>query len=347
MHSLQQVQDMLERMLGTYPMPAHYYFWRGKTRDELVAADVYGIKILVPDQPDESNLLRAMRGDGSGKAGDSKVGFDRLRRIFQDVRASKDDVNLLDAWIREGCPEAAPLAASKRTAAAAQTLDAAAAATDDTHIRYWAAIDSFFLPQLASPTTRPKVLTVHAFDNIWGPVVVAGAGNLSAWTTFLAKAANLDAFNYIRLHQRRLIQEYYGDSKSDLLDSLWKFGGNVLPEDPTSPSGLPNHTMNGVRDWFSWAPYLDASLRAPDVAEADLNLARGWQIGIVGDGLFSNYKGRDSGLPGARMPIADFNKDDPDVRSKVFAKYADADAPTLIGEMVRRAKDTNFFAAVG
>jgi hypothetical protein len=44
------------------------------------------------------------------------------------------------------------------------TLDAPAEATDDTHGRYWRAIDDFFLPNLASAVTRPHVLRVHAFD---------------------------------------------------------------------------------------------------------------------------------------------------------------------------------------
>ena len=54
MPGLQQIQDMLERMLGTYPMPAHYYFWRGKTRDELVGTEVFGASILVSGKPDEA-----------------------------------------------------------------------------------------------------------------------------------------------------------------------------------------------------------------------------------------------------------------------------------------------------
>ena len=88
MSSLQQVLDMLERTLGNYPMPAHNYFWRGKTRDELVNAEIYGVKILVPGRPDESNLLRAMR-NSSGEDGDGKVGYGRLRRIFHDIGVKK------------------------------------------------------------------------------------------------------------------------------------------------------------------------------------------------------------------------------------------------------------------
>ena len=213
-----------------------------------------------------------------------------------------------------------------------------AAATDDTHVHYWRAVDGFFLPGLASAETMPHVRKVHSFDNVWGPVAVGG--DLSTWTTFLAQPANAESFNYIRHHQQRLIQEDYGDSKASLLDSLWKFGGNLLPIDPQSHA-LPHHTMNGVGDWFSWSPYLDASLRAGDVQPVDINLARGWQIGIVADGLLRTDQDRPED---GRMPIPDFTATDPDLRSKVFSKYADMDVPALIDEMFRRARDTGFFS---
>ena len=58
-----------------------------------------------------------------------------------------------------------------------------------------------------------------------------------------------------------------------LAQSLWRFGGNLLPIDPDSHA-RPNHTMNGVGDWFSWSPYLDATLRASDAQAADVDLAR-------------------------------------------------------------------------
>ena len=43
------------------------------------------------------------------------------------------------------------------------------------------------------------------------------------------------------------------------------------------------------------------------------------------------------------MPIPDFTAGDPDLRSKVFSKYADMDGPTLISEMFRRTRDLGIF----
>ena len=54
MPGLQQIQDMFESQLGTKSMSNHDYFWRGKTRNELVATKMFGLSIVVPGQPEES-----------------------------------------------------------------------------------------------------------------------------------------------------------------------------------------------------------------------------------------------------------------------------------------------------
>jgi hypothetical protein len=335
MPGLQQIQDMLERALGTHPMPNHDYFWRGKTRDELVATRVFGLPLIVPGRPDESNLLRAMRGTTSGRDGPNRLGADLLHALFRQIRVTEDDIALLERWVREGCPEVAPVAAPKARATAAT---AATEASDDTHVSYWRAIDDFFLPGLASPETVPHVNRMHfAALQRWLPAMVGG--DPADWISYLTQPDVATSFDYIRHHQRRLIQEYYDDSQADLLDSLWKFGGNLLPTDPLSHA-LPQHTMNSVFDWFLWSPYLDASLRAPDAQAADLDLARGWQMGIVADGLLRTDADRPEGQ---RMPISDFTSGDPNLRSKVLTKYVGADASMLIDEMVRRARESGLF----
>ena len=98
--------------------------------------------------------------------------------------------------------------------------------------------------------------------------------------------------------------------------------------------------MNAVADWFFWSPYLDACLRAPDAEAVDVELARGWQIGIVADGLLRTDADRPEGQ---RMPIADFSSTDPDLRPKVVTKYVDAAASMLIDEMARRAGESGLF----
>ena len=41
------IQDRLDPILGTGPVPNHGSFWRGVTRDEFVNLSVYGMKLSV------------------------------------------------------------------------------------------------------------------------------------------------------------------------------------------------------------------------------------------------------------------------------------------------------------
>lgn len=336
MPGLQQISEILERALGTKSLPNHDYFWRGKTRNELVDTTVFGLPIVVPGRPQESSLLLAMQGGGGMDAVSAPLGAELLRRLFQHVSVPADDVALFEEWIRQDCPETATSRASDISGVGL----VAEAVSDDTHLRYWRAVDDFFLPSLASPQTRPHVNRMHfaAFQK-WVPARVQG-GPLSDWTSYLGQPSVTESFRYIRHHQRRLITEFYGSSQSSLFDSLWKFGGNLLPEDELS-NALPQHTMNGVLDWFFWTPYLDASLSDPEVQAVDVELARGWQLGIVADGLLRTDDDRPAG---SRMSITDFSSSDPQLWANVLNRYGQADATFLIGEMVRRAQESNLFA---
>jgi hypothetical protein len=265
MPGLRQIQNMLERELGT-GMPYHNYFWRGKTRDELVATQVFGLTLVVPGRAEESNLLRAMKGLLANDGSANPVGLSLLRALFRQARFSERDVALLEAWISESCPEV-PYKVKPTTAAVRAPVPAA---SDDTHVQYWRAIDDFFLPGLASEETVPHVNRMHfAALQRWLPSVLGGQSQV--WTDYLGQPDVAESFKYIRHHQRRLIEEFYGSSQPDLFDSHWKFGGNLLPVDPMSHA-LPRHTMNSVSDWFFWSPYLDAALRAPDVEAVDVDL---------------------------------------------------------------------------
>ena len=322
MPGLQQVQDVLERVLGAAPLPFHIAFWRGRTRDELVATEVLGQPLIVVGQPEASPLVQVLRGAASGP----------IRAYFVSARADAGDLDVIEQWIRDGCPEVA----AKLEAAPSSFAEAV---SDDQHTAYWRSIDFFFHPALASPITRNHVIRLHGVALAeWIPTMLTGT-EPTRWPNYLATVT--ESFEHVRHHQRRLLEEYYEGSQEDILDSLWKFGGSLLPTDPGHP--LPpiiHHRMNGVMDWFLWVPYIDASLRASDAEEIDLALARGWQIGIVADGLLRTDNERPAG---ARMPISDFTAGDPDLRSKVEAKYVYMDAPTMIEEMVRRARESTIF----
>lgn len=315
-------------------MPFHDAFWRGKTRNELVAKKVFDLPLFVAGDPDASYIIAALEQRSAGKNSTSNS---LIAAYFSLAKAGEDEITVLRQWIIDGCPEIGINPEPKNVKALhALTADVV---NDDRHVEYWRAIDIFFLPGLASGETLPHVIKMHgtAFE-VWIASMIT-LEDPARWPAFLVKPEVIESFTYIRHHQRRLIHEYYGESQSNIFDSLWKFGGSLLPIDPLSRA-RPEHRMNSVLDWFYWVPYLTASLTAPDIEQKDVDLARAWQIGLVADGLLREDEERPVG---SRMPISDFAKQDPDLFSKVSSKYQEADHNTLLKEMIRRAKESGIF----
>jgi hypothetical protein len=325
------VQDALDRILGVGPPPNHGSFWRGVSRDEFVALSVFGLELIVVGDPEASNLVRSLRGlapfgsDLPDRPPDSFI----PRMPAGRPPASEEDIALIEGWIRAGCPDEPTRAAERaeRVARAIPHVD------DELHVRYWREVDDFFL--LGTEETKAHVGRMHfpAFQ-AWSASALLGQGE-SVWTNYLAKPENRESFTYVRHHQRRLLLEFYEGSQDALFDSIWRFGGNLLPEDPLS-GARPQHTMNSVNDWFFWVAHLDATLRADDVSDLDLALARGWQVGIVADGLLRTDADRP---PGGRIPIPDFDPMAPDLKQSVSAAWSHANPAELRAKMLARARD--------
>jgi hypothetical protein len=325
--SYHQIQAVLDRILGNSTGGNHRAFWRGKSRDEFVSMSVFGLPLIDRNNPSNSNLVLALKGL-------PPFGLDVVpapaRGIIRRMPAgrppaSPSDIATIERWITAGCPEYD----ASIMAAHAQTV-----ITDDTHVRYWREIDFFFLPTLSSPQTAPHVGRMHApAYSAWRQSKIDG-GAPSVWNNYKARSDVIQSFEYVRLHQRRILTDFYGADQDAILDSLWKFGADLLPRDPDS-GAFPEHRMNGVPDWFFWAPYLEMSLLAADGNDLDLGLARGWQVGIVADGLIRTDAERP---PASRMPIPDFNSADPNLKQAVLAQYSGMQPPDLLSSMARRAK---------
>ncbi len=313
----------LDRTLGDNIAFTHGEFWRGKTRDEFVAYSVFGFPVVEVGDAAASNLVRAMRGQtpfGDDLAPPSP-GATMPRMPAFAAPAAEADIVLIETWIDAGCPEVddTPVAALSDTPA-----------DDNDHVRFWRDMDLFFLPTHASPETRGHVNNWHfATMNIWVPEKL-GDGSGHAWENHVADPQNIASFEYIRVHQRRLIDAHYGDNLSDIHDSLWKFGADLLPRDPSS-GAFPEHRMDGVRSWFAWSPYLEVSLTRADRTEVDLALAQGWQMGIASDGLLRADRPRP-------IPILEFDASAPDLREQVIGTYAAMQPDDLIAGMVARAR---------
>jgi hypothetical protein len=337
MTGFHEVQQTLDRILAT-GRPNHGPFWRGVSRDQFVNLKVWGLPLVVPGDPGRSNLVRALRGL-------SPFGADQNPRppgaVFQRMpagglpAAAEVDIVLIEQWIGAGCPVLAPSVSAGLFEA--MLAGAGVQVTDATHTHFWRAMEDFFLPLYASEETREHVGVMHSNAYVaW--METYRDGKSGEWPTYLASASVQESFRYIRKHQRRLLEAYYDNVDDAIMDSLWKFGANALPTDP-DPRYLPRHTMNSVQDWFWWVPYHFAALSANDAEEVDLILARGWQIGLVADGLIRDMSDRGAGS--AVMPIPDFQPV-PDLRARAQATFANATPQQLMDQMLTRARAWGF-----
>ena len=209
--------------------------------------------------------------------------------------------------------------------------------SDAIHVRFWREFDDFFLYK-ASPETQN-----HVFGFIGNSVPVwlrYAFQNASAdvWYQHIRTAPVKAAVDYILAHHLRIIDMFYGsDGQDSYFESIWRFGGNLLPDDPDS-TGSVRHTMNSTGDWFNWSPFLDAVLRMNSRPDAELMIARGWHFGLVADGILRSDKERP---PHDRLKITDFGASDPNVYKAVTARYANASAEALLSEFVRRVREVD------
>jgi hypothetical protein len=68
-----------------------------------------------------------------------------------------------------------------------------------------------------------------------------------------------------------------------------------------------------------------------------LLLARGWHLGLVADGLLRTDPDRP---PTDRIHISDFQASDPNLHDAVIARYGQAGGDDLLGEFVRRTRES-------
>jgi hypothetical protein len=175
------VQQILDRVLGGPPPANHGVFWQGVTRDQFVALEVYGLRMVVPGEPGRSGVMSALKGAPPfALAGDDP----RAR-----PPASGQDIETISTWIAQGCPDdPAPPSAAFSAAAAGITV------SDDDHVLYWRGVDFFFLPGLASPETEPHVRRMHmpAFF-AWKASHLLGQGP-NVWDDYMAVPGIQESF---------------------------------------------------------------------------------------------------------------------------------------------------------
>jgi hypothetical protein len=109
MTRFEQVQQILEDAVSGDTIAAHGDFWRNKTRDQFVALKVFGKQLLVIGNSNDSNLIKALRGqspfDGSS--------FPRMPVGYDPV--PEETIQIIQRWIDDHCPDT-PLPAGSDTA---------------------------------------------------------------------------------------------------------------------------------------------------------------------------------------------------------------------------------------
>jgi hypothetical protein len=103
----QQIIDILDAAVGgsAAAIGAHGPFWRGKTRDEFVAASVFGQKLLVVGDGAGSNIIKALSAQApfGTDVGTPGATFRRMPAGRPPVAADK--IAVIKQWIDDGCPQ--------------------------------------------------------------------------------------------------------------------------------------------------------------------------------------------------------------------------------------------------
>jgi hypothetical protein len=335
------VKIILDHLINGEDIHMHGAFWRGKSRDEFVALNVMGLPIVAVGDSDNSNLVKALRGlPPFGRDLQPRPPGARFNRMpSRRPPATEADIAKIEIWIKTGCPEDAPAGRSLT----ANAREAGTGAGDNrVHVRFWREFDDFFLFKSSDETKEHVFGFIGNSVPIWLNGALAGNG-LEAWAAHIANPQVRASIDYILKHHIRLIEAAYGSPMPapPILEGYWRFGGNLLPDDPDS-SGPVRHAMNSTGDWFNWSPFLDAIVRFDGASTKNLLLARGWHIGLVADGLLRTDADRP---PTDRVRITDFQATDPKLFQAVVARYANAPPADLLAEFVRRTQESGVFGA--
>ena len=334
-----EVKIILDRLVRGEEIRMHGAFWRGKTRDEFVALKPMGLPVVAIGDPANSNLIKALRGlpPFGRDLRPRPVGATINRMPSRRPPATEEEITIIERWIKAGCPEVSPGAAAIAAAGRQRS-----AVDDAVHVRFWREFDDFFLFKSSVETGEHVFGFINNSVPIWHSHALQG-GSLASWTDEIAKPTVRKSIDYILTHHIRLLEALYGSPAPApvVLESLWRFGGNLLPDDPDSGSGIARHTMNSTSDWFNWSPFLDAILRIDGANAKSLTIARAWHIGLVADALLRTDPDRP---PTDRIKITDFKATDPNLHDNVIARYANAPAPDLLAEFIRRISESGVFA---
>jgi len=340
MKRFDHVLDILEAAVDHQTIGKHGNFWRGKTREQFIATRVFGKILLVPGNSADSNIVRAMRGLSPFGA---DVDPPPAGAIFDRMPAGRPPVPdvaiaFISKWIDDGCPddEMVSPAPENLVAGAAQPLQGTGPAL---FIQFFREFDQFF--QFDSiPETDADVGAFFNTAPIWPGF--AGTPDVNAWTNAIADAGASKAIQFLSDNQLRIMSKFFGEpANQDLLnEAWWQFGKGTLPPDNLRPQD-PLHRMDGAQMWLMWLAFADASMRLGMNANEWAARAKAICLGLVGDALFRNDR-----PPAQRLKITRYSAQDPNVRDKVIADFAQLAGNDLLAAAIGLAREARFGAPI-
>jgi hypothetical protein len=107
MAAYQTVIDILDAAVGgsTAPVGAHGAYWRGKTKAQFIATNVFGQQLLMPGNGKDSNLVKALRGEAPFGADIGTAGGIFRRMPAGRPAVKPEQIDVIQKWIDDGCPD--------------------------------------------------------------------------------------------------------------------------------------------------------------------------------------------------------------------------------------------------
>ncbi len=263
----EEVVALLDAAVGQRPVGTHGAFWRSMTRDEFVAGEVVGERLLIVGDGAGSNLVKALRGlipfgTDTGTPGAA------YRRMPAGRRAMRDaDIDKIEAWIDAGCPAGASssprqVRPTPRPSATASTLPRAvpvdtrtqSRASLDEHVAFWRELDDWALFN-QTDLVRGALQPILGAGRRWIGAVAAGRDPTPSYAGLEGEVELLAQAQTVTLVR------HFGNPLElrTMMDSFEKFGADEFPRDPLRPDD-PVHNMNAPVMWFHWAGFCEACI---------------------------------------------------------------------------------------
>ena len=101
------VQQLLDAAIGgaEAQIGAHHAFWRTLTRDQFIVKKVFGKLVVSPGNANDSNLIKALRGEAPFGSDIGALGATTPRMPLGMNPMAAEDIDKIACWIDESCPE--------------------------------------------------------------------------------------------------------------------------------------------------------------------------------------------------------------------------------------------------